>query len=61
MDVMDLVKVFGEREEPLDTDEAVRILQNIPAVLELVSNLPPVKPKGGQMYIYQNSDSSKAS
>ena len=59
MNVMNLVKVFGEREEHLDTDEAVCILQNVPA--ELVSSVPPVKPKGGQMYIYQNSDSSKAS
>ena len=59
MDVMNSVKQFGEHEEPLNTDEAAHILQNIPA--ELVSNLPPVKPKGVQMYIFQNSHSSKAS
>ena len=54
-----LIKLFGEHKESFDTDEVVCILQNIPT--ELVSNLPPVKPKGGQMHIYQNSDSAKAS
>ena len=54
MDAMNLVKLFGEHEEPLYTDEAVHILQNILRIwiiwpAELVSNLSPVKPKGGQM------------
>ena len=47
MNVVNSVKIFGEHKEPLNTDKAVRILQNIPA--ELVSNLTPVKPKGGQI------------
>ena len=47
---MNLAKLFGEHEESLHTDhdEAVHILQNFwPA--EFVSNLSPVKPKGGQI------------
>ena len=48
---MNLVKLLGEHEEPLYTDEAVHILENILRIwpAELMSNLSPVKPKGGQM------------
>ena len=52
------VKPFRVCSDPLGTDEAVEILESTSE--EQISFLPPVKPKGGEMYIYWNPDSSKA-
>jgi len=52
------VSVFHVCTSPLKTAEAISILENVSK--EYCSSLPPVKPKGGEIYVYLNeSDESK--
>ena len=46
------VSVFRVDDKPLKTAEAISILENVKK--ESCSSLPPVKPKGGEIYIYLN-------
>jgi len=52
------VKPFRVCSNPLGTNEAADILESTSE--DQISALPPVKPKGGEMYIYWNPESSKA-
>ena len=52
------VPLFRVCSKPLKTAEAVSILENVSR--ESCTSLPPVKPKGGEVYIYLNeSDKEK--
>ena len=52
------VRLFCVYRNPLGTNEAATILENVPE--EQVSTLPPVKPKGRELYIYWNSKAGQA-
>ena len=52
------VRPFRVCSNPLGTNQAAAILENVSE--EQLSTLPPVKPKGSELYIYWNPDSSKA-
>lgn len=46
-----MVTVFRVSSKPMAAAEVATLLRNPPE--EVVSNLPPVRPKGGEMYIYR--------
>ena len=49
--------VYWVQVTPLPISETVAILKNPPAAA--ISNIPPAKPKGGEIYIFQSNDDAK--
>ena len=47
------VSVFKVCASPLNISEAVAILSQASSQREKISSLPPVAPKGGEIYIFQ--------
>ena len=55
--IMSVSTVFRVQETPLPIPEVVSILKNPP--VDGISNLPPAKPKAGEIYIFQSDDNTK--
>ena len=54
---MTAARPFKVSLEPLEVAEAVSLLENPPE--DAICDLPPVKPKAGEIYIYRNENKGK--
>ena len=53
--------IMSERQKVIDWKEAYDILQCEVKSLERCSEIPPVKPKGGEVYLFCSNDDKKRS